>query len=767
VRKNFLGCGAALYLCARVCFGGVALADSDQVGWSNGPSASVLATIQIPTIPPGGNAGAEDVQVNVKTNRVYVTSNFTVTVLDGASDTIITNVPIPAAAAANLDGNTGLYQSCVDDLTNTIYSIAETGVVTAIDGATNTITGSFAPLPTSTISNVDGIACNPETGKLYMVLWNPGPNVVVWDIKKQKTVATLTITKYSEEWLAVNRKTNKIYAQTDFDGVVVIDGATDTVIDRIAAGQLPEPPGCNPLASPQVCTTIGSWLEKIAVNEATNRIYVTGITDGSLTTIDGATNQVIATNYYDYFPYSVAVDPVRNKIYPLDVIFDVLSVVDGATGIRTGNVSVSPGPFPMGCASGFVPIDPNISCLTSSLGDEGIAINPVTGKIYVTYVGAFSFVPGIPNAYSYLTVLAPTGTAPSSSPTKTPKEVFAGTVTLAAGAEAVDAALNRSTNTLYIANSGVNTVSAFNPANQAITATIPVGASPRAIAINELANTLYTFNADGSVSVLGATSGSLVSNFSVDTNASGLLGLNPQAIVFSHRTGKLYAINAFNQIDVIDPRLQKVLTTIPDPDASNVAINQSTNTIYVTQYSDGTVWIIDGLSDQVVDIIRDVGLPAQPPDCYLETGGPNACLQMSSGLTKIAIDETLNRTYVLGQYDGRVVSIDGKTNKVIGAQFINPGDYSLSVDPKTHTVFVDNFAMPALWVLDGQTGGVSGVVNFNSLFCNTANTSCYDQTDLKSVVVNPTTGDIFVLDQGDLNPQKTSLLYIVSPTGVP
>jgi DNA-binding beta-propeller fold protein YncE len=158
---------------------------------------------------------------------------------------------------------------------------------------------------------------------------------------------------------------------------------------------------------------------------------------------------------------------------------------------------------------------------------------------------------------------------------------------------------------------------------------------------------------------------------------------------------------------------------------------------------------------------------AQPLGCYLEAGGPNSCLQMSSGLTKIAIDEALDRIYVLGQYDGSVVTIDGHTNKVIGAQYINPGDYSLAVDSKTHTVFVDNFMIPTLWVLRGQTGAIGSIVNFNSLFCETANTSCFDQTDLKSVTVNPATGDIYVLDQGDLNSKKTSLVHIVSPPAVP
>ncbi len=296
----------------------------------NGPAASVIATIPIPSIPPGGNAGSDDVQVNTKTNRIYVTGQTTLAVLDGATDNFIANVPIPAANLTSGAGFTGLYQSCVDDRTNTIYAIAEVGVVTAIDGATNTIASTFAPWPTVTVAAVDGIVCNPVTGKLYMILYNnQGPKIVVWDIKARNILATLTVSRVPHEWMAVNRRTNRIYAQTLSDGVVVIDGATDTVIDKIDAGQLPQPPGCLVTGN---CVNGGSMLKQVAVNEETNRIYVGGIADGSLTTIDGGTNKAIATDYFDWFPYSVAVDPVRNRIYPVDITLDVLSIVDGASG---------------------------------------------------------------------------------------------------------------------------------------------------------------------------------------------------------------------------------------------------------------------------------------------------------------------------------------------------------------------------------------------------------------------------------------------------
>ncbi len=751
------------------------------------PGSPILATIPIPSIQPDANASASDVQINVKTNRVYVSNTLSVTVLDGATDTIIANIPVPAAAVPNLYGNVGIYQSCVDDVTNTVYSLSENGVVTAIDGATNTVKSTFSPLPTSTISNVDGIACNPDTGKLYMVLWNPGSKIVVWDTNKQETAAILDVTDH-EEWLAVNRKTNRIYAQTDFQGVVVIDGATDTVIDRIKAGQIPKPLGCQSQSKPN-CVNPGSWLEQIAVDEESNRIYVGGIQDGSLITIDGATNKVISTHYYDYFPYSVAVDPVRHSIYSLDVTFDLLTEIDGRTGKRKRNISVGPGPFPLECALGFVQINPNAACIASNNGTvgglQGVAANPNNGKIYMTYFGAYNFVAGVPNAYSYLIVVAPSESAAAgvsadsapnaadtaiavntSSSVNTQKASLAGTVTLPEGAGAVDAVINSKHNTLYIANSGAHSVSEFSIGSQSVTETISVGASPVAIAGSESANTLYTFNADGSVSVLNSVSHKLVANFPVDTTASGLLGLNPRDIVHSQRTGKLYAINGFNQIDVIDPVTRKV-TVIPDADASNVAINQATNTLYVSQYSSGAVWVIDGTSDSVTSIIENVGLPAQPAGCYQGVGGPNACLQMSSGLTQIAVDEILNRVYVLGQYDGSVVTIDGKTNQVIGVQFINSGAYGLAVNPLTHMVYADNFVTPALWAIDGRTGQIRDVVNFNSLFCDTANTSCYDQTDLKSVTVNPATGSVYTLDQGDLNPNKTSQIYIVNSSSGP
>ena len=136
--------------------------------------------------------------------------------------------------------------------------------------------------------------------------------------------------------------------------------------------------------------------------------------------------------------------------------------------------------------------------------------------------------------------------------------------------------------------------------------------------------------------------------FVIDTNSSGEYGLATQDIVFSKKTGKLYVANASTQIDVVDPVSRKVLKVISDDNANFLAINQRTNKIYASQYWDGTVWVIDGDSDEVVNVINGVGQPAVPDDCYLGPQGEAGCTNISSGLDHVAVDAENDRVFVGG-----------------------------------------------------------------------------------------------------------------------
>ena len=290
-------------------------------------------------------------------------------------------------------------------MTNKVYVASFDGSITVIDGKTNAVADWYQIV--SQIPNaVDGIVCNPETGKLYTVVWpaNNGPSAIfVIDIKSKAVIKTLS-NAGNLAWLAVNRKTNRIYAPLTFGGVWVIDGKTDKLITTIPVGDLPSPPGC-PVYTPG-CVTSGSILEWAAVNETTNRIYVTGAFDGSLFTIDGATNKLINTIYTGFGYYSVTTDPIKNVVYPLDVTFDLLNVVDGRTNRLTDNVSSGTPSFPMNCA--YTNLNPNVPCISNANSTQGLATNPVTGKIYVANGASFFG----PPKQAYVTVLRATQSAP-------------------------------------------------------------------------------------------------------------------------------------------------------------------------------------------------------------------------------------------------------------------------------------------------------------------------------------------------------------------
>ncbi|MBK7470247.1 MAG: YncE family protein [Betaproteobacteria bacterium] len=93
--------------------------------------------------------------------------------------------------------------------------------------------------------------------------------------------------------MAVNTATNRIYvANVDDSNVTVIDGLT------LATSSVPA----------------GTGPGTLAVNAVTNRIYVANRGSNDVTVIDGATNGT-TTMAVGSGPTDVAVNPVTNKIY--------------------------------------------------------------------------------------------------------------------------------------------------------------------------------------------------------------------------------------------------------------------------------------------------------------------------------------------------------------------------------------------------------------------------------------------------------------------
>ncbi len=83
---------------------------------------------------------------------------------------------------------------------------------------------------------------------------------------------------------------------------------------------------------------VGDGPIAVAVNEATNRIYVANYGSNSVSVIDGATGNLIGSPIaVGDAPDAVAVNEATNRIYVANLDSGSVSVIDGATGNLIGS----------------------------------------------------------------------------------------------------------------------------------------------------------------------------------------------------------------------------------------------------------------------------------------------------------------------------------------------------------------------------------------------------------------------------------------------
>jgi DNA-binding beta-propeller fold protein YncE len=171
------------------------------------------------------------------------------------------------------------------------------------------------------------------------------------DPLQQEIINTITLDA-EPQCIAVNEQTNRIYVGVE-DGLIIIDGETDTIIAEI-------------LPDVQVVA--------LAVNPQTNQIYVADYGD-DIFVIDGATNQqvgVIPDGIYNH--YGIAVNPTTNLVYIADWAvfmgsYDRILVYSGENFTKVTHVNI-PG-----------------SNEHEYFERIGLAVNPETNLVYATWSG--------------------------------------------------------------------------------------------------------------------------------------------------------------------------------------------------------------------------------------------------------------------------------------------------------------------------------------------------------------------------------------------
>jgi YVTN family beta-propeller protein len=177
--------------------------------------------------------------------------------------------------------------------------------------------------------NPDFVAVNPTTNMIYSSNSSAGTVSVISGATNRRS-ATVPVGGFPQG-IAVNSATNQIY--------VALFSGTDSTVSVIDGN------------TNTVVTSIPvSGAEYVATNATTNRIYVSD-SDNTVRVIDGASNSVIATISFSSVLEELAVDPVRNLIYVSMVgAPPTVEVVDGATNSIVNTITVSQAGFLPGLA---------------------------------------------------------------------------------------------------------------------------------------------------------------------------------------------------------------------------------------------------------------------------------------------------------------------------------------------------------------------------------------------------------------------------------
>jgi DNA-binding beta-propeller fold protein YncE len=370
--------------------------------------------------------------------------------------------------------------------------------VTVIDGTTNSTT------TVQVGSHPHAVAVNEVRNKIYVVncgglIFGAGSITVIDGL----TNHTTTVVDPNAEWpcsLAVNAATNKIYVGNRLSGnVTVVDGATNSTTTVT-----------DPNAS-------GLGAVAVAINPVTNKIYVAnnstdhgGDNPGNVTVIDGATDlTTTVTDPHAFGPNAVAVNTVTNRVY-------VTNLGDlRAYSANHGNVTVIDG---AGNYAATVS-DPNV------LYPQAVAVNQTANKIYVangndparTGIGGVTVIDGTTNVLSTV---------------RDPNAAFPHVVTV-----------DSDRGMIYVANEGCyaddpcrnpGSVTIINGAtNSTITVIDPSAHNPTALAVDAMTDQIYVANTgSGNLTIIGSSATATTHTLAVllPGTGKGTVASNPSGI---------------------------------------------------------------------------------------------------------------------------------------------------------------------------------------------------------------------------------------------
>ncbi len=308
--------------------------------------------------------------------------------------------------------------------------------------------------------------------------------------------------------IAIDELANRVFISSrTANAVYIVNGVSNTIIGTVAVGAQPWGIDLNPLTRKayvanfasgtvsvlnidtlQVTRTIsvgaGSEPSQVAVNRATNRIYVTLHGRGQVAVIDGATDGLPVMVDVGAGAFDVVVEPVFNQVFVSARDAGYIAVLDGATNTELPSRRIFLGGQPY-----MMAIDATLSRFYAVYApSSSVALNPRPAPALGYFPSRIRPAFGDPNLVAVFEL-------------KPGDLGRINTLTLgAAGPDGgVGLAANPTTTHFFVSNSAANSLSVLSGFTHQTLDTVPMPGNPGDIGVNAVLNRIYISNGSANV----------------------------------------------------------------------------------------------------------------------------------------------------------------------------------------------------------------------------------------------------------------------------
>lgn len=294
-----------------------------SASFSNAVVASVDSGLEIPAGIAYDSSNGDLYVTNDNANDRFADSN--VSVISGATDQLIANVPVgasPTGIAYDPDDGDLYVTNCGSENMSVINGTRDSIV------ATIPMTLSGCMVGSDWYANFAPVLYDPASRTIYASQYADALISVV-NTTTNRVVQNITVA--GAPWgMAYDPESQRVYAtEATVDYVAAINGVTNSLETQIPVGIFPSG------------VTYDSSNGDLYVADAGTYVHHP-VGYGNISVINGLSNNVEDTIFVEGYPWNVAYDPGNGLIYETDSNTSVVKVISSASNTVVGNVSMGP-----------------------------------------------------------------------------------------------------------------------------------------------------------------------------------------------------------------------------------------------------------------------------------------------------------------------------------------------------------------------------------------------------------------------------------------